>query len=79
MFYFFSGKVGHNLSAARKKDIDDDANGYQSHRKDHVPASPRGQKSKPDSVLQASKILNRLELKTFLFIHKKQIIRTTIT
>ncbi|XP_052071709.1 katanin-interacting protein-like [Mytilus californianus] len=47
-------KVQHNLSAARKKDIDDDTNGYRPHRKDPIPSSPRGQKSKVDSVLQAN-------------------------
>ncbi|VDI30116.1 Hypothetical predicted protein [Mytilus galloprovincialis] len=47
-------KVQHNLSAARKKDIDDDTNGYRPHRKDPIPSSPRGQKPKVDSVLQAN-------------------------
>ncbi|CAG2250434.1 CTPS [Mytilus edulis] len=47
-------KVQHNLSAARKKDIDDDTNGYRPHRKDPIPSSPRGQKSKVDSVVQAN-------------------------
>lgn len=51
---FLTGKVEHNLSAARKKDIDD-SNGYKPHHRDPHPVNPRGQQSKPDSVLQASK------------------------
>ena len=51
---FVTGKVEHNLSAARKKDIDD-SNGYKQHHRDPPPVNPRGQRSKPDSVLQASK------------------------
>ena len=50
---FVTGKVEHNLSAARKKDIDD-SNGYKPHHRDPHPVNTRGQQSKPDSVLQAS-------------------------